>query len=168
MLNLDVCSLIYDLISKLHQILQCWNFVNQGLKISFHKTVVSWRGKIQIEFRLLRLKLDLDFFQWYKFQELVRFLWILINFQISLKFKTVLPCSYWNSDLDLRFDWFLIWIWKKYLLESFSLLSLFSNGIRFANFLLMELKLWFFKKGCQNWNFPYKVTKTPKWFGNIF
>ena len=143
-------------------------FREPGFKnISFHKTVVSWCRKIQIKFCLLCLKLDMEFFQWFKFQGLILFLWIFPNFQSSLKIQDCLLFSYWNSDLELRFDWFQIWIWKKCLLESFSSLSLFSKGIRFSNFGLMELKLWFFKNCCPKLNFPYIEAKTPKWFGNI-
>ena len=84
------------------------------------------------------------------------------NFQKSLKFKTVLPCSYWSSDFELRFDQFLIWIWEQCPQKSFSSLNLFSNGIRFTNFGLMELKLWFFKQCYPKLNFPYIEAKNSK------
>ena len=120
------------------------NFPQETLS-SLEKSVISWCRNVEIDFHLLRLKLNSE----YCTMTILEFFSIPMNICDFSKL-TEFPHLFcfltgWSSNLKLVFDRLVDSILQRCLLRNYNSFNLFSNGIKFINFGLGKLELWFFK-----------------------
>ena len=118
----------------------------QELLCNLGKSIITWYRKVRIEFRLLRLNLESDNHENFSpFLNSYEYLWF---FKVGWNCIHVLSFTGWSSNLRLEFDWLVVRILQICLLRNCNPLNLFSDGIKFINFRLKKLRIWFFKQCC--------------------
>ena len=123
-----------------------WKFFLHETLSSLEKSIISWCRKIRIEFWLLCLKLDSEYFLPWKFHEFFFIPMNICDFPKLTEFTHLFCFSTgWSSNLRLEFDWIVGRILQLCFLENYNPLNVFSNGIKFINFGFKKLKIWSFK-----------------------